>query len=137
MKWAVGGFFAAGVPVEKTRLQIIEMLTFPRLMALDSMELDGCPHEGQFEADSSRCKTCEYMYECTWLKSNEPFLALASSPVDELLNALRFAIDYVDSQNHRSGVARTFCVCKNCSWINSAKLLLKSTEGRSEIVHSD
>lgn len=127
---------AADAAVERARLQIIEMLTFPRLLAMDAMALEDCPHEGQFVTGSPRCRTCEFLYECTWLQSNEPFVALASRPTEELLDALRFAIDYVDSQNHRPGETKSFCVCKKCSWINSAKLLLKSKEGRSEIVHS-
>lgn len=104
-------------------------------MALKSMELDDCPHDGRFQSRDPQCRTCEFMYQCTWLESNEPFVALAQRPLPELVNALRFSIDYVDSQNHREGKPVSKCVCETCRWLSMARRLVRQAEGKLVTAH--
>lgn len=125
-----------GALVQSIKLQLIEMLTFPRLMALEKMELEECPHNGQFRSRNSECQTCVFMYECSWLQSNEPFVVLGQRSLAELATSLEFAIDYVDSQNHRAGGKRRLCVCEKCSWIDRARRLRRKVDGKTTIVRT-
>ncbi len=122
--------------MEEVRRQLIEMLTFPRLLALKTMELDDCRHGGRFQSRDPTCRTCDFMYQCTWLESNEPFVELAQRPLTELIRALRFSIDYVDSQNHRGNQPSSKCVCETCRWLGNAQRLVRQAEGKTEVVHA-
>ena len=113
------------------RMRLIEMLTFPRLFAVESMDADHCPHRLRFDAGDERCDRCRQGAECEWLESAEPFVDLASRPRDDLANALRFAVDYVGSQNHRPGHRVASCVCPTCRWLHGAQQLLREIDGRA------
>ncbi|NNF51320.1 MAG: hypothetical protein HKN59_02670 [Gammaproteobacteria bacterium] len=113
--------------------QLIEMLTFPRLKAIEALDLGVCPHGGVFHARDQGCQTCIAMFECSWLKSHEPFVDLASQSRPELVASLRLAIDFLVSQNHRKNSAIKSCVCESCRWIENANRLIREAEGRSEV----
>lgn len=122
--------------MQDLKRRLIETLTFPRLMALKTMELEDCRHGGQFHSEDPGCRTCEYVHQCTWLESNEPFVALAQRPLPELITALRFSIEYVDSQSHRGNQPSRKCVCDTCRWLSNAHSLIRQAEGKAEVVQA-
>ena len=113
------------------RLRLIEMLTFPRVLAVDSMDADSCPHRLRFDAGDVRCERCEHGAECEWLESGEPFVALVSKPHADLVRALRFAVDYIGSKNHRGSHRMATCLCESCLWLRDARQLLREIDGRA------
>lgn len=122
--------------MEDLRRQLIEMLAFPRLKAFEALQLDACPHGGQFQSVDDGCRTCQSMFECSWIQSNEPFIALAQEAPADLVKSLRLACEYVTSRNHRVQGSRAFCVCETCRWIEKANRLIRTAEGQSETVRT-
>lgn len=116
-------------------LRIIELLAYPRLYAVESIDPGQCPHQGRFEPADERCRLCELGAECEWLESGEPFVDLATRSQVELLGTLRFAVEYVEANNHRSRRRIASCVCESCEWLRSAEQLLREAEGRAVRVH--
>lgn len=105
-------------------------------MALETMQLEGCSYAGRFHPQDANCHTCEFMRQCAWLESNEPFVALAQRPLVELITALRSSIRYVDLQSHGGRQPRRTCVCEACRWLSDARLLMRQAQGKSEVVHA-
>ena len=120
--------------VNDLRRELMEMLTFPRLKALEVLDLETCPHGGVFHMHDNGCQTCLAMYECSWIKSHEPFVAVAGQSLPELTQTLHRAVDYMASQNHRKKSTSPFCVCETCRWIEKANRLIRQAEGRSQVV---
>jgi len=115
------------------RLRLIEVLAFPRLFAVQSISPRDCPHNGRFDAGDPRCGCCDHGPECEWLESSEPFVDLASQPREDLVQALRFAVDYIDANNHRPGNRIATCVCESCRWLQKADRLLREIDGRAVV----
>jgi len=116
-------------------LRIIELLAYPRLYAVESIDPGQCPRQGRFEPADERCRLCELGAECEWLESGEPFVDLAVRSQEQMLDTLRFALDYVEANNHRSRRRLASCVCESCEWLRQAGQLLREAEGRAVRVH--
>ena len=108
------------------RQQIIELLTYPRLAMFDRIQADGCPHGAHFQDDRQMCRECAFGPECDWLSGTDVFTGLAQRPVEDLMLALRFAVDYVDTTCTRAGHNRRACVCSACTWLRDARDLVKT-----------
>ncbi len=101
--------------------RILESLTFPRQIAKANVDLSACPHSGIFESTDTRCRRCTKNYECDWLNSTDNFNDLTAKPMEFLYRALKFGIDYVDSQNVLSNHHEMECDCDNCEWLEDAR----------------
>lgn len=121
--------------MDDVRRQLIEMLTFPRLKAMEALDLGICPHGGYFHSHDRRCQACVAKFECSWIKTHEPFVTLATQTQSDLVQSLRTAIEFVVSQNHRKASSNSNCVCESCRWIENANRLIRRAEGRTEIVN--
>ena len=118
------------------RVRLVEMLTYPRVLAADAIQQNDCPYKHRFAAGLERCLKCENGAECEWLESGEPFVDLASKPEKALVESLLFAIDFVDTTNHRTGRSVGACTCKSCQWLKDAQQLLREIDGRAVFAHN-
>ena len=113
------------------RDQIIELLDFPRRLARDNMELQHCPHAGNYLEGDPRCQACHSFLECEWLYHSDEFSALGERPLAEVVEALNVACMYVDAQVTLSGHQRDRCACDSCRWVQRASVLLEECQGGS------
>lgn len=114
-----------------TRLQILEMLALPRVFAVDSIVSGDCPNHARFDAADAQCARCQHGPECEWLASSEPFVDLALRPDEDLVESLRFAVDYIEANNHRARSRIATCACDSCRWLQRAQRLLREADGRA------
>ena len=105
------------------RRQIIEALTYPRIMVLANLNGEECSQHLLFNLAHEGCRSCEQGDECHWLNINEEFSILAQKSMDSLYESLRFCIDYVDSQCARASHNARWCACESCHWVRSARRL--------------
>ena len=116
------------------RRQMIEAITYPRMLLLDSLDAEECPQNLYFNPAHPGCKYCEQSEECYWLNHNDEFSVLAKKSTQDLFIALQFCIDFVDArcsyQDHNVGR----CACESCSWVRSARKLAWEYQGANELV---
>lgn len=113
------------------RQQMIEALTYPRLLVLKSIEDRDCPHNSLFEALEERCFQCEIDKECHWVRCLNDFADFADKP-DYTINAsLRYSIGLVESMHNELHHDETLCTCEACSWIRHARHLTEEFELRA------
>jgi hypothetical protein len=110
-------------PEETMRRQLIEALTYPRLLVLKSIEDRDCPHESLFEALDERCFQCDINKECHWVSCLNDFADFADKP-DYTINAsLRYGIKLAESLHDELQHDDTSCTCEACSWVRDAQRL--------------
>lgn len=117
------------------RQKIVEKLAFPRLLALGIIESEDCPYDLRFQPDDVACGACKFASECEWLDSDASLAMLARRPETELVQDLRFAIDYVRGVCDRANHSPSNCLCDACRWLVSARRLLKRAEGNAIVAH--
>jgi len=104
--------------------EIITALTFPRTMIESQRDLEQCPYPGLYIPKNLKCGLCTQRFECTWLYSNDEFVASAEKDDALLLDALEFAIHYVSATAIRKEHDLRTCACEICTWIKQAEALL-------------
>ena len=62
------------------RRQLIEALTYPRLLILKMIEERECVHDSLFEATSERCRACDLNRECHWATCLNDFSEIMEKP---------------------------------------------------------
>jgi len=103
------------------REKVIRMLDYARTLARGNMELQNCPHAGNYAGEDQRCRECDYGFECDWLLAHDLDVVLQTKTLDELAEALNFALSYVDAQVTRwGGHPRRRCRCEACRWLRDA-----------------
>ncbi len=118
------------------RQRIIDLLVYPRWLVLDEIDSAVCPHQGYYNDTDPECRHCELGEACRWLSSNDAFVALTRTPIEDLLRSLEFAVDYVRfrcSQHNRIA-----CVCESCIWLRKVRRFQRQyeVEGFESIKHS-
>lgn len=107
------------------RRRILQVLAYPRQVAMADVDLSACPHSGSFKAVDAKCQECAKNYECDWLNSTDEFNDLATKPMEFLYRALTFGIDYVDARNVLANHYDDNCECNNCLWLRGARDLAR------------
>lgn len=105
------------------RRQLIEALTYPRILLLANQDVEDCPQNRYFNPAHRACQRCEQGEECHWLNCNDEFSVLARKPMETLFESLLFCIDYVDAQCSRENHNTRRCVCESCAWVRMARRL--------------
>ena len=105
------------------RRQLIEALTYPRLLVLKTIEDRDCPHESLFEALDERCFQCELSKECHWVSCLNDFADFADKPDYNINSSLRYGIRLVESLQDEPLHDKTLCTCETCSWVRDAQRL--------------
>lgn len=112
------------------REQILDMLEFPRLFVHSRIDLASCSHAGNFAPGDPVCSNCADRLECSWLYQNDAYSGLSEKHMDDLVNALDFAVDFVDASSFRAGHPPTAeCTCDVCLWLEKARRLYDRVSG--------
>ena len=111
------------------RERVIAMLDFPRRVVRAEMELSECPHNGQFDSNDSECQECADGPECQWLYATDAVAALGSRPLDQLSEALEFAIISVAANAIQKNHDPQQCRCPICDWLIQAEALHAELRG--------
>ena len=106
------------------RESLIELLDYPRFIAEQKIDLQDCRHSSFYNRSDPACRTCDNEAECRWLNGHDERSVLESKSDRELITALDFAIDFVDSQRHISESKMWDLDC--ASWLQEARCLRKS-----------
>lgn len=115
---------------------VIRMLDYPRSLLRRNVELHDCPHAGQFADTDARCRLCEFTMECHWLCQNDEFVALGEKSIDKIVEALSFALGYVDAETTKWGHRHQNCRCEACTWLRNAHRLYDKVHGDACILAS-
>lgn len=108
---------------------ILELLAFPRSLMRDYLELDDCPHDGQFAIEDRRCQDCDNREECEWLFRHEAYMDLPRRDVVVLKRALAYGVDYVRGLATRYAHDQNHCRCPTCRWLRRAQGYLDEAAG--------
>lgn len=103
--------------------ELIELLAYPRYHLRDELEVElgACVHDGRYDNHDPHCILCQNRAECRWLFDNDEFTALKLHSKDQLLQALEFALEYVDSVVARWGHDVRLCHCDACQWLRKTR----------------
>jgi len=110
------------------RRQLIEALTYPRLLILKMIEERECVHDSLFEATSERCRACNLNRECHWATCLNDFSELMEKPEHTLNASLRYGVRLVESYHGDRKHDETSCNCEACTWIRDAQRLIEVFE---------
>ena len=105
------------------RQNIIETLTYPRIMLLANLDNEECPQHLFYNHAHEGCQSCEQAEECHWLNVNDQISVLARKPMHALYESLMFCIDYVDAQCKYASHNARWCACESCEWVRIARRL--------------
>jgi hypothetical protein len=115
------------------RRQILEALTYPRMVVLANLDGEECSQHLYFNPAHPSCQLCYQSEECRWLKGNDEFSVLAEKPMDALFESLLFGIEYVDVQCSRASHNVRRCACESCRWVRDARRLGRAYRNRNGI----
>lgn len=110
------------------RRQLIEALTYPRLLVLEIIQDKDCPHDSLFDALNERCFQCGINKECHWVSCLNDFSDFADKPTYTINASLRYGIRLVESLHDELQHDRTICTCDVCSWVRDAQRLTEEFE---------
>lgn len=110
------------------RRQLIEALTYPRLLVLRLIEASNCPHESLFDATGERCNHCDLKKECNWVNCMRDFRNFDKKTTETLSVSLREGIKLVEALHNELRHDETTCTCETCTWIRSAEHLTEECE---------
>jgi len=100
--------------------RMIELLSYPRQMLHDDIDLVSCLHAGFYDKQDRGCRECENEAQCRWLSANDKFVALERKPVRDLAQSLAFVLDYMNLRIGRWGHDPNVCKCSSCCWFCEA-----------------
>lgn len=103
------------------REKVLELLVFARAKIQGSLDLETCPHAGWFALDDAHCRLCSALPECAWLLHNDGVLPWSERSNEDLLSALRFALELLSDAARDEGHDTSVCVCDTCTWLRSAR----------------
>jgi len=109
--------------------RIIELLSFPRQMLHDDIDLETCLHAGFYDTKDRVCRECENEGQCRWLSANDEFVALERKSVRSLAKSLAFVLEYMNAQVGRWGHDPNVCKCSSCRWLREASGLFRKRAG--------
>ena len=110
------------------RRQLIEALTYPRLLILKLLDDRECVHDSVFEATSERCHQCDMNSECHWATCLNDFQELSEKPAHTLNASLRYGVRLVEQYHSELRHDETTCTCEACTWIRDAQRLIEEFE---------
>jgi hypothetical protein len=110
------------------RQQLIEALTYPRLLVLEVIEEGNYPHKSLLEATGEACRNCDQPGECGWTKCLQDFSGFEEKPIEILSASLREGIRFVEAMHRNLRHDETTCTCTTCLWIRNAEHLIEECE---------
>ena len=110
------------------RPQLIEALTYPRLLVRQLVEEENYMHKSLFEATGERCHHCDLTGECSWANCFQDFRHFEDMTTEALSESLREGIKLVESLQSELRHDETTCTCETCNWIRNAEHLTEECE---------
>lgn len=114
------------------RHELIEALTYPRLLVLELIDARECPHDSLFAATSERCHQCDLNRECHWVSCVNDFSELDDKPNHTLNASLRYGIKLVETLHNELRHDESTCTCEPCTWIRDAQRLTEEFDAHLE-----
>jgi len=109
---------------------IVTLLDYPRWIIEREVDFTNCHLSGGFDENDNQCASCYFGEACHWLNMNR----VSPSPdpsLDELLQALNTAVDYLRSQSDGESPHPDYCECDTCSWLREAMGFLRTHRHRA------
>jgi len=114
------------------RQELIEALTYPRLLVQKLVDARDCPHDNLFEATSERCHQCDINQKCHWVSCLNDFSNFEDI-ADHTINAsLRYGIKLVETLHSELRHNETTCTCEPCAWVRDAQRLTEEYDAHLE-----
>lgn len=110
------------------RRQIMEALTYPKLLVRQMIEDGNFEHKNLFEATGERCHHCDPNHDCGWEHCLQDFRDFDSETTEGLSDCLREGIRLVESLHRKLRHDETTCTCETCCWIRHAEHLTEECE---------
>ena len=110
------------------RRELIEALTYPRLLILKIIDAQDCVHDSLFEATSARCRHCSMARESLWATCLNDFEDHRNKPAHTLNASLRYSVRLVEALHGESRHDATTCTCEACRWIRDSQRLIETFE---------
>ncbi|MDX1516447.1 MAG: hypothetical protein R3288_06385 [Woeseiaceae bacterium] len=119
------------------RRQLIEALTYPRLLVGQLIEQGNYQYKSFYEATGQRCHVCDGKGECQWDKCLGDFSYFREKTTEELSESLREGIKLVEAMISELRHDETKCTCETCNWIRNAEHLTEECEHHLPHVEPD
>lgn len=110
------------------RRELIEALSYPRLLVQRIIDSKDCPHGSFFDVTSERCHQCDLSSECHWAACLDEFADFADKPTYTINASLRYGVKLVESLYSELRHDETRCTCESCSWVRYAQQLIEAFE---------
>ena len=103
------------------RAYVLELLQYPRLIIQREVDFTDCPLDGHYNVFLPKCVNCPFGRACRWL-DHQRTPETKDAPLDELIEALGGAIEYLQSTNRQGDDDYD----DTRAWIREARQFLKS-----------
>ena len=110
------------------RHQLIEALTFPKILVRQLIEDGNFEHKNLFEATGERCNHCDPSNGCGWEHCLQDFRKFEDESLESLSASLREGIKLVEALHRELRHDETTCTCATCNWIRNAEHLTEECE---------
>jgi hypothetical protein len=110
------------------RREMIEALSYPRLLIEKFIEANDCPYENLFDATSERCHACDLGQPCHWVQCLDEFSDFSETPTYTINASLRYAVRLVESLHSELQHDETRCTCEVCTWVRNTQRLIEEYE---------
>ena len=104
---------------------IVTLLEYPRWLISREFDFADCHLHGNFSADDSRCRHCDFGSACRWLDQNRATPS-PSTPLPDLVHALHKAVIFVRSESISAAHHECDCDCETCEWLHEANSFLRA-----------
>lgn len=112
------------------RRQLIEALSYPKLLVLKIIDERDCPHDNLFEATDARCHHCDLSRDCHWVSCLNEFADFEGKATHTINASLRHGINLVETMHSELRHDETTCKCEACIWIRDAQSLNEAFDVR-------
>lgn len=103
---------------------VVTLLDYPRWVIEREVDFTDCHLGGDFDTNDTQCTTCHFGSACCWLNSNRATPS-PNAPLDELLRALKAAVEFMRSSNAKEPSHPHDCECDSCQWLHEAMSFLR------------
>ena len=112
------------------RRQLIEALSYPRLLVQKQIEEQNCPHDSLFDATDERCHHCDLGRDCHWVACLNEFDDFDGKATHTINASLRYGIKLVEVLHSELRHNETTCTCEACTWIRESQSLTEAFDAR-------
>jgi hypothetical protein len=112
------------------RRELIEALSYPKLLVQKQIEERNCPHDCRFDATDERCHHCDLGHECHWVTCLNEFDDFDGKANHTINASLRYGIKLVERLHSELRHDEATCTCEACIWIRESQRLTEAFDAR-------